>query len=66
MFRDLIHKPGGANKASGEQRFQELMRRHRNKTENSDRAGAEPLPGIKVTRFDLKRVGSHRSSPPGR
>jgi hypothetical protein len=58
MVLDLLRKPRpGANKASAEQRFQELMRRHRTKAENSDGAGAEPLPGIKVTRFDLKRIG---------
>ncbi len=58
MLRDLVRKPGpGVKKSSAEQRFQELVRRHQKKTENSDRIGPQPLPGIKVTRFDLKRVG---------
>jgi len=58
MVLDLLRKPrSGANKASAEQRFQELVRRHRKEAEKTDPAGAEPLPGIKVTCFDLKRVG---------
>ena len=58
MVRDLLrkHRPG-ANKSTAEERFQELVRRDRKRTETADQAGTEPLPGIKVTRFDLKRVG---------
>jgi uncharacterized protein len=57
MVCDLIRKPSGAGKPSAEERFRELVRRYRKRMENADPAGAEPLPGIKVTRFDLKRVG---------
>jgi len=58
LARELLRKPrGGPNKSTAEERFQGLVRRHREKTEKRDETGAEPLPGIKVTRFDLKRVG---------
>jgi uncharacterized membrane protein YfcA len=58
MVLDLVKKPQPAQgKASAEQRFQELVRRHRAGTESGDRTNVEPLPGIQVTRFDLKKVG---------
>ncbi|MFH0845204.1 MAG: sulfite exporter TauE/SafE family protein, partial [Pseudomonadota bacterium] len=58
MVRDLLRNPRpGANKSTAEERFQELVRRHRKKTADFHRAGVEPLPGTKVTRFDLRRVG---------
>jgi len=57
MLRDLLRKPRFArDKWSAEQRFQELIRGHREKGEPSMKARSEPLPGIKVTRFDLKRI----------
>lgn len=56
MVRDLLLKPRtGENKSSVEQRFRELACGHRNQPENSD--CPEPLPGVNVTCFDLKRVG---------
>jgi len=55
MLRDLTRKLGGASKTSAEQRFQDLVCRHRKQAQNSDRP--EPLPGVRVSRFDSKRVG---------
>jgi hypothetical protein len=56
MIRDLIRKDSGASKVSAEERFEELVCPHPKQNKNIERAGANPLPGIKVTRFDLKRV----------
>jgi uncharacterized protein len=55
MLWDLIRKPSGAGKPSAERRFQALVCQHRKEAPNSDCSG--PLPGVEVTRFDLKRVG---------
>lgn len=52
MLRDLLGKTApGADKAAGEERFRELVRAHRGK------AGGEPLPGVAVTHFNLRRLG---------
>ena len=49
MVRDLLKKNSGkAGKASSEDRFQEMMRRHRD---------TSPMPKVKVTHFNLKRLG---------
>jgi len=55
MLWDLIRKPTSPTQSSAEQRFQALVCQQRKEARNSDCPG--PLPGIKVTRFDLKRVG---------
>ena len=57
MVRDLLRRRESVKKSSAEERFQEFVRGHRKKTENTDKAGEESLPGIRVTHFDLKRVG---------
>jgi len=57
MIRDLIRKDSDASKVSAEERFEELVCLHPKQDKTTDRAGAYPFPGIKVTRFDLKRVG---------
>jgi uncharacterized protein len=57
MVKDLVGRnSGGLNRAESENRFQEMVRRHRSKV-----AGKEfkdtPLPTIRVTHFNLKRLG---------
>jgi uncharacterized membrane protein YfcA len=56
MIQALLTKQrSGINKSSVEQRFRELARGHRKTPENS--TCPEPLPAVKVTCFDSKRVG---------
>ncbi len=54
IIRDLVKKNSGdPTKSNSENRFQKAMRRHREMT-----AGQEiPLPTVKVTHFNLKRLG---------
>ena len=57
MVRDLIRKPlEGIDKASSEKRFQELVREHRRKAENSRGKGKEDLPAVTIIKFSLKRI----------
>lgn len=57
MVRDLIRKPlEGIDKASSEKRFQELVREHRRKAENSRGKGKEALPAVTIIKFSLKRI----------
>ncbi|OKY76485.1 MAG: hypothetical protein BM485_04440 [Desulfobulbaceae bacterium DB1] len=58
MVRDLLKKDvGGSGKSSSEKRFQEMVRRSR--TQGCDRQTADTslLPAVKVTHFNLKRLG---------
>ncbi|MBU2547119.1 MAG: sulfite exporter TauE/SafE family protein [Proteobacteria bacterium] len=58
MVRDLTRThPGQADKTTSEQRFQEMVRRHRQKAKDKDMASSEALPTVKVTHFNLKRLG---------
>lgn len=60
MLLDLLRKPlSGANKTSAEDRFRELVRRYRKEAEKTDQVEAQSLPGIKVTRFDSRKIGYH-------
>jgi uncharacterized membrane protein YfcA len=58
MIGDLTKKkPGNAdNKATSEQRFQEMVRRHRAKTGGQESADTQ-LSTVKVTHFNLRRLG---------
>ena len=57
MVRDLIRKPlEGIDKASSEKRFQELVREHRRKAENTRGKGKEALPAVTIIKFSLKRI----------
>ena len=57
MVRDLIRKPlEGIDMASSEKRFQELVREHRRKAENSRGKGKEALPAVTIIKFSLKRI----------
>ena len=58
MGRDLLKKnPGSAGKADTERRFQEMVRRHRLKAPGPEKSDNAPLPAVKVTPFNLKRLG---------
>ena len=58
MGRDLLKKkPGSAGKADTERRFQEMVRRHRLKAAGPEKSDTAPLPAVKVTHFNLKRLG---------
>lgn len=57
MLRDLVRKPArGMDKASSEKRFQELVREHRRKAENSLGKSGEPLPAVRIIQFTLRRI----------
>ena len=66
MVRDLLEKQqSGATKSSAEQRFRELAKMGRKRPESSC---PEPLPAVKVTCFNSKRVsydfcGEHCEAP---
>ena len=58
MIRDLLRKPvPGADKASSEKRFQELVRQYRKKEEGVKGIKGEALPAVRVTHFNFKRQG---------
>ena len=58
MVRDLVKKKsaGADNKASSEERFQEMVRRHRSQAAGKEQA-AGSLSAVKVTHFNLQRLG---------
>ncbi len=58
MVRDLLSKKtGNANTANSEKRFQEMVRQRREKTTSPETADSALPPVIKVTHFNLKRLG---------
>jgi hypothetical protein len=58
MIRDLLRKPlPGADKASSEKRFQELVRQYRKKEERAKSLKGEALPAVRITHFNFKRLG---------
>lgn len=58
MVRDLLSKKtGNANAASSEKRFQEMVRLRREKATDPKTADNALPPVIKVTHFNLKRLG---------
>ncbi|KJS28918.1 MAG: membrane protein [Desulfatitalea sp. BRH_c12] len=57
MVRDLLNRrAGGTNQNHSEKRFQEMVRRHHSKIQNSD-APEDLLSAVKVTHFNLRRLG---------
>jgi hypothetical protein len=58
MIRDLMKKTtGNKGQATGEQRFQELVRNHRRQPGVSGNPCREELPAVKMTHFNRKRLG---------
>ncbi|MFC1851166.1 sulfite exporter TauE/SafE family protein [candidate division CSSED10-310 bacterium] len=58
ILRDLVLKsPEGSDKTTAEKRFQYLVRQHRNKIDARLTEDSEPLPAVKVTQFNLKKIG---------
>lgn len=58
MARDLLKKPtGNSVQNTSESRFQEMARRHRSRATDREAAGTPPLPVVKVTHVNLKRLG---------
>jgi uncharacterized protein len=56
MVRDLTKK-ASRSQDSGEKRFQELVRTHVRETVAEGNPKTNPLPAVKLTRFDRKRLG---------
>ena len=56
MVRDLTKEVVGGQ-GSGERRFQELVRSHLRESGIQEGAGRNTLPAVKVTNFNLKRLG---------
>jgi uncharacterized membrane protein YfcA len=58
MVRDLMKKKSASaeNKTSSEERFQEMVRRHRSQAAGQEQAGGS-LSAVKVTHFNLQRLG---------
>ena len=58
MVRDLLGKnAGNANKVNSEKRFQEMVQQRRAKATDPKKADSELPPVIKVTHFNMKRLG---------
>lgn len=58
MIQELTKKKaGGTDKEAGEKRFQELVQNYRRRNDPLKTANKESLPAIKVTHFNLKRLG---------
>jgi hypothetical protein len=58
MALELLKKNAdGPNKNDSEKRFQDMVRRHREKTTQKGSSGKIALPAVKVTHFNLKRLG---------
>ncbi len=58
MVRDLLRKNAdGSNKANSEKRFQEMVHNYRTKATKPQMSGIDSLPAVKVTHFNLKRLG---------
>ncbi|MBU0971062.1 MAG: sulfite exporter TauE/SafE family protein [Proteobacteria bacterium] len=58
MVRDLLNKnPGNSNKDSSEQQFQKTVHRHQSKATDPQIAGPTAFKKVKVTHFNLKRLG---------
>lgn len=58
LVRDLLKKNHGpGQKVDSERRFQETVRRHRLKSAGQGLSGHNALPMVKVTHFNLRRLG---------
>ncbi len=58
MVQDLVKaNTGTPSKADAEKRFQEMVRRHRAMASQSGGQSLQPLPSVKVTHFNTRRLG---------
>jgi uncharacterized protein len=57
LIRDLLRKTDSRGVVDAEKRFQTLIRRHRDRTAGKAATDAAPLPAVKVTHFNFKRLG---------
>lgn len=58
MVYDLLKKnPGQTGSADSEMRFREMVQRRRSKNAGQERSGDNLLPTVRVTHFNLKRLG---------
>ncbi|MGQ9484193.1 MAG: sulfite exporter TauE/SafE family protein [Desulfosoma sp.] len=58
MVQDLLKKSTVANtKADAEEKFQEMVRRHRVQAVQPGEGAAQALPSVKVTHFNTRRLG---------
>lgn len=58
MVQDLLKQNTGFNtKADAEKKFQEMVRRHRNRALQAGEGVAQALPSVKVTHFNTRRLG---------
>lgn len=58
MLRELLKKSSDSDqKSNSEKRFQELVRWHRSQSAGQEKTDNPPLPKVKVTHFNLKRLG---------
>ncbi len=58
MLLDLLRRgTKNMNKASSEQRFQQLVSQYRKEAAQFELAGKDPLPAVQVTEFNFKRIG---------
>jgi uncharacterized protein len=58
MLRDLLRKNAGVTEKNNiEKRFQEMVRNYPTKAANQKRSESDPLPAVKVTHFNLQRLG---------
>ncbi|MGQ9670651.1 MAG: sulfite exporter TauE/SafE family protein [Desulfosoma sp.] len=58
MVQDLLKKNTVANtKADAEEKFQEMVRRHRVQAVQPGEGAAQALPSVKVTHFNTRRLG---------
>lgn len=58
MIHDLLPKAAAAvDKGTSEDRFRELVRSYRNSAAQSGTPNQEPLPAVRITHFNRKRLG---------
>jgi uncharacterized protein len=57
MVKDLVQKKTAGNSENSEKRFQEMVRLYRKETSNQQRQDNVVFPAVKVTHFNLKRLG---------
>jgi uncharacterized membrane protein YfcA len=57
MVKDLIRKNTGSDSDNSEKRFQERVKQYRKETSGQPKQGKVAFPAVKVTYFNLKRLG---------